>query len=396
MINNILYEPKIIAHTSNVMPDSFAWSPGSRPSDNFIISRKPDGSIASVYSDNIWDMSTYEYKENSLVLVFDGWFYGAPTNEQLSIIDEIKWVMFIFIWFRRNPLGTGSLYARCLILRKVASYIESKTISLEQFFCEPRYILDFMQDRSAINITVLPPLLYDLVRIGSEVLGYKVIGGNTLKQLRLIRSEYSLDFRQHPLIPSRIYILFMQQFNEELNSFELIADRVMKLVRDCTLDPLNGMTHSSQYRKAKKIGIDWTTNNARPTFSQLANHYGLECHFKLRNFNTGSTVNSIHTLTGFLVRILYTCKHVIHLYSGMRHTEVTKLPFHCFEIFRTNGKDHYRIIGRTSKLNRGIPTRAAWVTSVEGIKAIKIVQKIALLVYRTIGDCPKKSSNISQ
>lgn len=395
MINHILHEPKIVALTSNVMPDSFAWSPGSRPQGNFIVSRKPDGSTASVYSQNTWNLSTYEYQENSLFLVFDGWFDGAPTNVQLHIIEELKWVMFIFIWFRRSPLGTRALYARFLVLRKIASYIDDKTISLEQFFYEPRYILDYLQDRSAINITVLPSLLHDLIKVGPEILGYRVIGGNTLKQLRLIHSEYSQYFRQHSVIPSRIYIFFMQQFNEELSDFELIADRVIKLVRDCTLDPLNGLTHSSQYRKAKRIGINWTSNNERPTFSQLAKHYDLENYFKLWKLSTGNTVNSIQTLTGFLVRIRYICKHVIHLYSGMRHTEVTKLPFHCIETFRTSGKDHYRIIGRTSKLNRGIPTETVWITSVEGIKAIKIAQIIAQLVYRTIGDSPKKPRNIS-
>ncbi|MET0065540.1 MAG: hypothetical protein ABW076_04265 [Candidatus Thiodiazotropha sp.] len=377
------------------MPDSFNWTPGSYPPNSFIVSRKPDGSTASVFSDDVWDLSAYEHQSNSLEIVFNGWFDGPTTNERRHIISELKWVIFIFIWFRKSPLGTRTIYARFLVLKKIAIYAEGKNIFLEQFFNEPRYILDYLQDNTAINITVLPSLLSDLIKVGPKILGYRVVGGTTLKQLRLIHSKYSQNFRQHPTIPSRIYLLLIQMFSDELDSFDLISDRVLKIVRDCIFDPLNGLTLSSQYRKANKLGIKWTIKDARKTFPHLLQQYDLEQYFKLWESKTGIRVNSTQTLLSYLLRILYTCKHTIHLYSGMRNSEVTNLPFHCIEIFKTNGKTHYRINGRTTKQHKGIPTRAVWVTSIEGINAIKIVQKIALLVYNAIGDIPKKSMKFS-
>ncbi|MEW8646713.1 MAG: hypothetical protein AB2563_11495 [Candidatus Thiodiazotropha endolucinida] len=392
MNKRIIYEPKVNIHFNTIAPDTFSGIPGTHPSDDFVVSRKHNGGVASLYGDNTWDWSAYEHTNNSLLLIFDSWVEGIPNQKQLNIIKQLKLIMFAIIWFRKEALGTRSLQQRTIILRDIARYVDSNNITLQQFFNDANILTCFLKDRYATRISHLPPLIKDLIKLGQNIVGIKVLGGKTLKQLSNLKSKYLAQCLQHPPIPSRIYLHLIIALNKELDEFEAEANNVLALLDACSENALSGLTEHSQKRKAKQLGIVTNSKISHPTFSELVNTYGLHNYFSLYKSKTGLDINSTRTLSGLLRRILHICKQTIHLYSGMRDSEVLNLPFHCHEIIRINGKSHHRILGWTTKLNHGHLKPTNWVTSTEGARAIDISQKIAMVVYKKIGDLPKKSS----
>ena len=216
-----------------------------------------------------------------------------------------------------------------------------------------------------------------------------------LKQLSNLKSKYLAECHQHPVIPTRIYSTLILGINKELDDFESVSDNILTLVKLISSDPLIGRSINSQRRKAEELGVNWNIKDASPAFSDLTCTYNLEKYLSSFGTKVGIPIKSATNLSGLLTRILSTCKQAIHLYSGMRAAETANLPFHCHEIFRTNGKDHHLIVGKTTKLNHGKPKRAKWITSVEGVRAIVIAQKISMAIYETIGDIPKKTALLS-
>ena len=179
MKNNIAYEPMVDALYSAIAPDTFSGS--SAPPHDFVVSRTHDGKIASLYSDNIWNWSAYEHRKNSALLVFDSWIEGEPTQQQRSIVKQLKWIMFTLIWFRKSPLGAESLKQRLLILRKIASYTNSNDLTIQDFFGNAQILAVFVKDKSATRVSLLPPLLKDLIQIGKQHIGFRILGGVTIE-----------------------------------------------------------------------------------------------------------------------------------------------------------------------------------------------------------------------
>ena len=66
--------------------------------------------------------------------------------------------------------------------------------------------------------------------------------------------------------------------------------------------------------------------------------------------------------------------------------EAQTLPYECIKEIISNSQKHFLIIGRTTKLNHGRAKATQWITSVEGLKAVRIAQKIADHIYQIHDD----------
>jgi hypothetical protein len=391
MINPDIYEPKIDTHFNAIAPDTFSGIPGTPPSDDFVVSCKHNGEIASLFKDNTWDWSAYDHTNNFSFISFDSWIDGIPNQEQRDIIKQLKRIMFSIIWFRRETLGTRSLQQRALILRDIARFVDNNNLTLQNFFSDTNILTSFLKDHYSTRVSHLPPLMKDLMKLGNNVVGIKVLGRTSLKQLSNLKSKYLSQCQQYPPVPSKIYLHLIIELNKELDEFEAISDNLLPMLEVCSENALNGLPINSQRRKAANLGIYWNRKNHHPTFTELVNTYNLRDYFSIVRSKSGQVINSNRSLICLLRRILILCKEVIHLYSGMRNSEALNLPYYCNEIYKINGKSHYRISGWTTKLNHSNPRPTKWVTSIEGNRAIKIAQRIALVVYKIIGDLPKKS-----
>ncbi len=93
----VVWEPKLEMPSGTPAPDAYGGSNGLIPPDDFIVSRKRDGSVASVYAALVWDVTAYDPSGRSRKLYFASWCNNAPTKKQQRIV-------------RRNALAHISSY----------------------------------------------------------------------------------------------------------------------------------------------------------------------------------------------------------------------------------------------------------------------------------------------
>jgi len=66
----------------------------------------------------------------------------------------------------------------------------------------------------------------------------------------------------------------------------------------------------------------------------------------------------------------------------MRDEEVSGLKYSCLEVTLRHGKQHFALVGSTTKLNHGRAKAVRWVTNQEAARAVRIAQRIAALCHR--------------
>lgn len=108
----------------------------------------------------------------------------------------------------------------------------------------------------------------------------------------------------------------------------------------------------------------------------LISRLGLKDYFK--KYEITSDVMGV---TVWIHTVQTAIKYLIHIYSGMRDTEVNSLPLECVENKTIAGKKHFIICGFTTKFSNDGPLKARWVTSIEGNQAILCGRKIASCIY---------------
>lgn len=86
---------------------------------------------------------------------------------------------------------------------------------------------------------------------------------------------------------------------------------------------------------------------------------------------------------------------LVQTFTGMREDEARCLPYGCIETTVFNGRIHYIINGRTTKLNGGQPKLVKWVTNEDGYQAVQAMQNLANVVYNIFKVDPKLTQSNS-
>lgn len=374
----IIFQPNIEMPPGSTSPDPYDRSHGLIPPDELVVSRNWDGSVASMYASYVWILTAYEPQGRSFKLYFANWCNDAPTKAQARIIDDMHWVMFFLIWKRNgSPLSVGSLDNYMKLVTELARFADESSCGFNDVLCDPGVLRRYLDWNSGPNIKTLASLLKALLEQGEHEVGFRALGGITLKELRERKKEFETRYKQHPPIPTRIYSKLIATLSSELSDFQAISDRYLGLMAECSNDPMMGRGYLQQYKVAKKKGIPFTKTSRLPTLGEMLTRQELMPYWNSKNLPT-----SLKGLLSGLTSIQLVCKLLIHTYSGMRHKEVLSLPYDCLNEFKSGGKTHYRILGTTTKLNGGRIKRTSWVTSPEGARAIRIAQDVALAIFK--------------
>lgn len=374
----IIFQPNIEIPPGSTLPDPYDRSYGLIPPDELVVSRNRDGSVASMYASYVWILTAYEPQGRPFKLYFANWCKDAPTEAQARIIDDMHWVMFFLIWKRNgSPLSVSSLDNYMKLVTELAKFANESSCDFNDVLRDPSVLRRYLDWNSGPNIRTLASLLKALLEQGDHEVGFRVLGGITLKELRDRQKEYEARYKQHPPIPTRIYSKLIAILSSELSDFEAISERYLGLMAECLADPMMGRNSQQQSKVAKRQGGPFTESSRLPTFGEMLIQYDLMSYWNSKNLQT-----SLKGLLRGLTNIQLVCKLLIHSYSGMRHNEVLFLPYDCLNEFKNGGKTHYRILGTTTKLNGGRIKRTSWVTSPEGARAIRTAQEVALAIFR--------------
>ncbi|KLN58896.1 hypothetical protein WH96_20545 [Kiloniella spongiae] len=405
MINTVTeWSANITTPESAISPDNFEGLAGSIPPNNFVISRNKFGKIASVYSDNEWNFKAYNIRGTPSTLYFNSWFKGPTEEAHLLIIQELKHIMFSYIWYRHGkPYSVKNISRFTTTLNILALFAFQKRITVVNLLQSKELLAVCIQDLPGGSVYPLQSFLRALITIGSDILGFLPCSPEKISGFQSIITQYRASLKQHPPIPSRIYSLYITKLQNHLSLIEQHIDRYIELIQVHESNSYNGLTFNAQKVRARKEGKKFLSSSLTVQIAKKHNHKYIysKNHLTLDQLITSKKLDQFfdqypiratpHGLASGLVNIQFICKTIIHLFSGMRHSEVRFLPFNCASSYTKNGVNHSIIRGYTTKFNE---KETEWITNKDGIKAINIAQKIALYVCDFLSINPNKVDSI--
>lgn len=376
---SLTYHPNIIMSQSAIAPDTYIFNSNLIPDDNFVVSRDKDGNTVSVYGDASWDRTPYSSNGKSAWLRFPFWRLKSMDSLQASIHKDAKWMMFIMMWYRTGiPLSQSVLQRHSLFLQFLAEYCYAKNISFVDFFNNIKEIEDFANsNKDKTYLSNLSIFLSELRKIPLEFNKYNIASPKKFSFLKENISIRTQNLKQTVPLPTRIYSELIANINKEVEKYLNISDSVFTLISKYIASPFYGRSNSVIQKHNFKNPDDKVEK--QPSFLEILSEHGLEEYFK-RNELALKTPG----LSYLISNIQFLLKLQIHIFTGMRDSEVDNLPYDCLEKKVANGISHYLVKGYTTKFNNGLRKEVYWVTSKEGYNAIKMAQKIADLIYANL------------
>lgn len=386
----IEYQPKIELPENVPALSSYFGTSASVPPDDFIVSRRRDGSVASYYASLQWDLTAYASDGRTHVLNFDSWrkTTGLLTDAHRRIIADMRRLMYILIWIREgNLLSVSALKNKFVMIRALARFAEKNTCGVIEILCQERLLKKYLAPKKNSTIQELSNLVGVMLELGEHATGIPVLSGKSLKELHAKRYAHQKSWKQIPPLSTRLYSNLIAYLHQELSDFELVAKQYLKLVEDLAqYTELPANKTARLVRKSAKESLE-DSEKRKSTFPEVVAQYGLAEYFLKKNLQQ-TQVGLVKGLT----EAQFLCKLTIHTFSGIRDGEADTLPFYCLDEVIYNDITHFQLLGKTTKHNNGRIKRVCWVTSKEGANAVRIAQHIARTLYKVLKDAPKRSN----
>lgn len=372
---SLSYAPNIILPKDAIAPDNYTFIPGVMPEDNFVISKNKHGEVLSVFGDLSWNRTPYSPNGKTAWLRFPFWNLESMDLLQQSLHKDAKWIIFIMMWYRTGiPLSHTTLQRHCNLLQTISKYCYNKNIKFLDFFNDYREIKEFSESKEAQSyLNNFSMIISDLRRIPPEISGYNICSP---KKITFLSNKLSLkkqNNKQTSPIPTRIYSELISNISAEIEYFLKVSDKIFILIKKCLESPVYGR---GKYALLKHNSTSQNKMQKQPSFLEVLVEHDLLEYFKKNDLTL-----SVLGINSLLSNIQILAKLQIHVFTGMRDSEVNNLPYDCLEKTVSNGVSHHLINGYTTKFNNGLRKEVRWVTSDEGHKAIKVAQKIADLIY---------------
>ncbi|HGQ7284852.1 TPA: integrase [Pseudomonas aeruginosa] len=350
-----------------------------KPSSDFVLCRDAKGNATAVYGERVWDFNPYRLSAKKLARIRFDTVFNESGQQQQALIEEAKHLLYCLIYFagggRLGKLSASTFCQYWLLLRLAIQFCyEQKqkpmvgVLSLRQIFTVPVYLAAFI-GQSSFDKKVFSGVLKGLARVGEERLGYAVI--NPAK-FNLSRPEH----KQHPVIPTRIYLNLINLTGDLLNQLYVGVGRFESFIA-CFADEHYGITYDRQNSLGVGGKAHW-----RPDMGRAIKDHGLTSVF-VGDFECSGRRN----LQLRLLRMQYVVKTVIHLYTGMRDQEVMRMLYHCLsdqavrqavvddQGIERDKQRSVKLLSTTTKFT-GYNKETAWFAPGEVVKAVKVAQAI--------------------
>lgn len=357
-------------------PQAFA-----KPSPDFVLCRDQSGKATAVYSEAVWDFNPYRLSAQKINKIYFDGVFDDDGNEQQALIEEAKYLMYCLIYFagggRVGVLAASTLAQYWNVLRKTMQFCYAQkqkplvgVLSLQQLFTVPVYLAAFIREQiSSSNGKVFAGILNRLVSVGQERLGFAVLNPGRL-------DLKSPDYKQHPVIPTRIYLSLINVTGDLLDQLYEGVGAYESFIA-CFADEHYGVDYKIQSSR----GLGGKAYH-RPDMPQALRSHGLSAVF-VKEFACPFKIN----LPRVLLQMQFVVKTVIHLYTGMRDQEVLRMSYSCLseQTIRkpvVDDQDIVRdqpqtvsVLSTTTKFT-GYKKAGAWFAPSVVIKAVEIAQAI--------------------
>ena len=331
------------------------------PAD-LVVSHTVSGDVASRFADDSWNMSHMSTAGTSTqTLVF--YKRGEPEVSELGLL--IRQQQKALMWLHMDAgmvRAWKTLLSTNLALTRWCAWAEDKEVDLFTLLSDPQAVAEHLQELNITYVKVTSPAIKTLWRHRAQLGTRMDMQLRELRQAVARESSSREETRQTPLIPSRVYLAILVALDREMDQIETELDELLAAYaaeRTVSRETPQGLTNSqSETHRAKHLkGVaqDMMTLGYEP-----------KTGLSLDNFIAGR-INR-HQMTLMLTVVAYT---------GVRKSEVKVLPLEdCLGEFEFLGSTHYKVQGATHKLNQGVKREAGWVTSHQGVRAIRLAQRI--------------------
>ncbi|MBV4482897.1 integrase [Pseudomonas khavaziana] len=365
-------------HFSDVSEPDSALQMYAKPSPDFILCRDEEGNSTAVYGEIVWDFNPYRLSARKINKIYFQAIFEQGGIEQQELIEEVKYVLYCLIYFagggRRGSLSASTLAQYWMVLRMAMKFCYAQrqkplvgVLTLKQLFTVPVYFAAFIRDQNPVG-KVLNGILRALIYVGADRLGYAVLNPITF-------GSKAPDSKQHPVIPTRLYLNLINITGDLVDQIHPGADRVEAFL-GCFTNKHYGRTHSRQKRD---LGY---TADFQPDMAQVLKDHDLH-----EVFSGEYECTSKRHLQTALLKMQYALATVVHLYTGMRDQEVMRMSYLCLsdQVVRAAVVDDLDIrrdkaqlvdvLSTTTKFS-GYKKESVWLAPGEVVRAIAIAKAI--------------------
>lgn len=357
-----------LKYTEASAPDDFEYEIGTRPGADFVLSRNLDGEVISRYGHHQWDFAPYCRPTQKARYIN----FPIAVNEQTAeCVADLKWLTFVILYHRkgrrRGAVTTLVKYFRFLLV--AYDFAIGYQISLCGLFANKKTVKAFHATLPSYLKKALVGALRSYSKITEKELGFRSIS-LTKGDLRWLKnkSESNISIKQTSVIPERIYACCAQELTARVEDFNSNSELLTEFVYSC----IGNCSYAKSITTQKQNGL--RAGSYQPDFKSAACIHGVESYFSRHG------IKSLSGLCHHLLVTQFRCKTLVHMYSGMRDEEVLSTKYDCVQTVTVKRLQVLRLIGVTTKLEKGEERTTNWITCPEVLPAIKAARCICKLI----------------
>lgn len=380
-VQNIIYLNRAISNkVVGLPPDKCP----NKPADDFVMCRDSKGNPTAVYGEDSWDFNPYRSSAKRLNKI--GFVKGFECDDTVfseRLVKEVKYLLFIVMHFngggRSGKISASTFVQYAIYLKTIVRFCITNLendlaagIGINDVLSNASYLNAFIKSRKHANNTLklTNSLLGILGVIDKESLDFIACDRNNLD---LERTED----KQHPVIPSRIYIGLIGCFDAAVDELYPHRESIKKLIEKM-INRQFGLAISTQ--RAMK---EYRKKTLQPTMTEAFSAAGLDGLLS-KYF---PQPESRHGFNGWLANIQFILKMSIHLYTGMRDQETARIKYECLNereiceaVFDDQGNiaDKARVVSIISTTTKytGYKQLESWLAPKCVLKSVAIARAI--------------------
>ena len=333
------------------------------PTNDTPITCDIDGNVVSVFSDNVWDFTSYSIQKTRFN-------FGDRTQQKGYLIDDdnirlFKIIATYWLWGISPKITASTFVTRCEILKPLVYTCSTHKILISDL---SKHNEIFEEIACLYSKKKVISLLQDLYAASKDI-GFVILDENALKQFsRFILDEEST---QTPYIPPRIWMYQVNRFQECINDFHENIDNIRGLFV---------FLAENHHQLPKRKNAEFLK--------------GIIDNYKVYNLllkwsNSDSGIIRLNNISSYLSLVSFACTTYIINFSLMRITEAQLLRYGCMHTEIIDGQEVFFIKGETTKTVKD--NNAVWVVPESAKKAVEALELICELRF----NCAKKRFGIT-
>lgn len=351
-----------------------APAPSIFPAD-MPVSYDATGNVLSRYGDRSWNLTSMSTDGSTTQSLH---FY-EPRGTKASSLDRLirdqhKALMWVHI-DAGQARAWSTLLSTTLALKFWCNRAADKGVDLYTLLADPELLVEGSRELNATYLRLTPSAIKTLWRHSRQLGAPANLELQRLRDCVHIEARERPETNQTPLIPSRVYCATLAALDERLTVIEQDLDDLLE-------------AYAQSKEATHKAPKDLTPAQLED-FRASALAEVTQCMIEM-----GYVTGPGQTLSAFIATLLgeyqLTLMSVAVAYTGMRKGEASILPLEgVLDDFTHLGSTHFEVKGATHKLSSGIKVPCTWVTSQQGVRAVRLAQRIARVIHHQFNQPPK-------